>query len=139
LTSIFCESTFVYMRIHEYFTYIITNQTKTVLYTGITNSLGRRLSEHYFNGTNQKTFTGRYKCCYLLYFETYQYVQDAIFREKQIKKMNRKKKEKLIETKNPCWLFLNETIMVWPPVAADRTAAALADPYVTRLKAGSSG
>jgi len=103
------------MRQYNFYTYILTNDERKVLYTGITNDLDRRLTEHYF-GTDQKdSFTYRYKCFYLLWFERYQYVNHAIEREKEIKGWKRDKKIKLIETENPNWIFLNTEIMEWPP------------------------
>ncbi len=100
---------------HQYFTYIITNLNKTVLYTGVTNNLPARIAEHYFNQGKQETFAGKYNCFYLLYFKSFQYIEDAIAWEKRIKGWNRKKKEELILTENPQWKFLNEGIMEWPP------------------------
>ncbi len=57
---------------HNYFVYIITNFKKTVLYTGVTNDFERRLTEHFINRNNDKTFAGKYKCHYLLWFERFQ-------------------------------------------------------------------
>jgi len=97
------------MRFHNYFVYIITNQNKTVLYTGVTNDLQRRIYEHqhgHFPG-----FTKKYNCHYLLYFEYFENITEAIDREKQIKKYRREKKELLINSLNPEWRFLNEEIM----------------------------
>jgi putative endonuclease len=51
----------------NYFTYILTNKTKTVLYTGVTNNLKRRLFEHKEDALGQKkTFAGKYNCHYLV-------------------------------------------------------------------------
>jgi putative endonuclease len=85
----------------SYHVYIITNYNKTVFYTGITNNLQERLMEHYSNRGNPIFFAGKYHCCYLLHFESYKYVFDAIDREKEIKGWSRKKKEKLIKEENP--------------------------------------
>jgi putative endonuclease len=99
------------MRQYDFYTYILANYNKTVLYTGVTNGLEKRLYEHYF-GTDQKdSFTSKYKCFYLLYYERYQYVNHAIEREKEIKGWTRAKKVKLIEQENPDWRFLNSDIM----------------------------
>ncbi|MEO7211838.1 GIY-YIG nuclease family protein [Mucilaginibacter sp.] len=104
------------MRQYNFYTYILTNYNKTVLYTGVTNGLEKRLYEHYF-GTDQKdSFTSKYKCFYLLYYERHQYVNHAIEREKEIKGWTRAKKNKLIEQENPGWRLLNSDIMDWPPV-----------------------
>jgi putative endonuclease len=94
--------------VHNYFVYIITNKAKTVLYTGVTNNLERRLSEHDEPSNNR--FTGKYNCRYLLYWERFQYVDDAIAREKQIKGWRRQKKVLMINGFNPNWEFLNERI-----------------------------
>ena len=96
------------MRKHEYYVYIVTNPKKTVLYIGVTNSLSRRLVEHYENRGKQETYAGKYHCYNLIYFEEFKYVNDAIAREKQLKKWNRKKKEWLVNMKNPDWVFLND-------------------------------
>jgi putative endonuclease len=77
-----------------------------------------RLYEHYFglNNTDQKiSFTTKYKCFYLVWYERHQYIQHAIEREKEIKGWVREKKIKLIEEENPNWEFLNQSIMDWPP------------------------
>jgi putative endonuclease len=105
-------------KIHrQYYIYIVTNFNKTTLYTGVTNNLSARLSEHWQNRHSYKTFAGRYSCYNLVYFETFKYVNDAIAREKQIKKFNRKKKNQLIHNQNPDWTFLNEKICGnWPPI-----------------------
>jgi putative endonuclease len=99
----------------QFYTYILTNRFKTVLYTGITNSLPRRLQEHYFERGSPKTFAGKYNCHWLIYYEIFKYVRDAISREKQIKGWTRAKKNELIDTQNPSWKFRNTEIMVWPP------------------------
>jgi putative endonuclease len=103
------------MNHHQYFIYILTNSTKTVLYTGVTNNLPQRITEHYINRGSKKSFTGKYNCHYLIYFEKTQYVDIAIKREKQIKGWTRAKKVALINTSNPQWNFLNNEVMVWPP------------------------
>lgn len=96
------------MRKYEYFVYILTNIHKTVLYTGVTNDLARRLAEHTINEPN--TFTGRYNCVFLLYHEKHRYIDKAIAREKEIKGWRRVKKESLINEFNPGWLFLNDEL-----------------------------
>ncbi len=91
------------VEMHNYYVYITTNPGKTVLYIGVTNNLQRRLSEHRENRNNKLKFTGRYFCYNLLYYEEYKYINDAISREKEIKKWRREKKENLINTLNPKW------------------------------------
>lgn len=96
------------MESHNYYVYITTNPQKTVLYTGATNDLDRRLSEHLHNCNTLKTsFTGRYFCYNLIYYECYSDQRAAFAREQQIKKWARWKKEELINYFNPGWRFLN--------------------------------
>ncbi|MCH7513643.1 MAG: GIY-YIG nuclease family protein [Bacteroidetes bacterium] len=99
----------------DYVVYIVTNPIKTVLYTGITNDIAQRLVEHYMERGKPSTFTGRYYCYNLLFYEGYQYVEDVIAREKEIKKWRRAKKEALITNFNPKWGFLNINILKWTP------------------------
>nr|WP_316803951.1 GIY-YIG nuclease family protein [Pedobacter nototheniae] len=90
---------------------MLTNKNKTVLYTGVTNDLAVRLSQH-IEGTGGKfAFTKKYNCYYLVYFERYQYIQHAIEREKEIKGWTRAKKNALIELENKEWNFLNNEIL----------------------------
>ncbi len=96
------------MQSRNYYIYITTNPEKTVLYTGVTNDLDRRMEEHLAdNNESQKTFAGKYFCYNLIYYEYYAHIEWAIAREKQIKGMSRKKKEALIAKFNPQWRFLN--------------------------------
>ena len=85
--------------IHQYWIYIMSNKTRSVLYIGITNDLYRRFIEH--KNETIEGFTKRYKCHHLLYYEEYNNINDAIEREKQLKAWRREKKERLIETCNP--------------------------------------
>jgi len=97
---------------HNYFVYIVTNKYRKVIYTGVTNDLAVRLWQHREETLNNKskTFVGRYKCINLIYHEQFEYIQEAIDREKEIKGWTRKKKETLIESTNPTWRFLNDEI-----------------------------
>lgn len=99
----------------EYFTYIVTNQNRNVLYVGVTNDLPKRIAEHYFNSGRASSFAGKYNCHYLLYFKSFKYINDAIAFEKRIKGWSRKKKDELIVSVNPGWESLNANIMAWPP------------------------
>lgn len=103
------------MRQYNFYTYILTNHNRKILYTGVTNDLERRLQEHYFGDDNSNSFTFKYKCFYLVWFERHQYIDHAIEREKEIKGWVRAKKTKLIEEENPTWNFLNNEVMEWPP------------------------
>jgi putative endonuclease len=96
---------------HNYFTYITTNKTKRVLYTGVTNALARRMHEHEQDAKKDKeTFAGRYNCFHLVYYERHQYIEYAIAREKEIKGSSRAKKLAMIESMNPEWRFLNNEV-----------------------------
>jgi putative endonuclease len=92
-------------RDHQYFVYMMASRTH-VLYCGMTNSLDRRVSEHKAGTT--PGFTADYRCERLVWFERYQYVRNAIAREKEIKTWTRAKKIALIEEQNPSWSDLSE-------------------------------
>jgi putative endonuclease len=100
----------------QFYVYILTNELKTVLYTGVTNNLQQRIVEHYQNRGQPQTFCGRYNVYYLLYFESGRYINDAIAREKEIKGWRREKKMQLIATTNAELNFLNKELFgKWPP------------------------
>ena len=94
----------------QYYVYILSNNHKNVIYIGVTNDLIRRVYEHK-NHLDKGSFTSRYNVENLVYFEATTDVESAIAREKQIKGWNRKRKEKLIEAKNPNWNDLYESIL----------------------------
>ena len=90
---------------------MVTNTYKTTLYFGMINNLQRRLSQHYTDGQNAKlSFAGKYNCYYLVYYESFENVSNAIRREKELKKWRRAKKERLIQEFNPDWDFLNDSV-----------------------------
>ena len=92
------------MKSKDYYVYIMASDTGT-LYTGVTNDLVRRISEHQqgiFEG-----FTKKYKCHKLIFYENYSDIKQAISREKQIKNWNRDKKQELIKKINPHWQDLS--------------------------------
>jgi putative endonuclease len=91
---------------HTYYVYILTNYTRTVVYTGVTNDLPRRLLDHIEERNHG--FSWKYKCKYLIYYERFQYIKDAIAREKEIKKWRREKKDNLINKFNPERKSLND-------------------------------
>lgn len=90
-----------------YFVYIMTNKRHTVLYTGVTNNLEERVFDHKVK-RNKKSFAARYNCDQLAYFEEYVNVNEAIHREKQLKKYLREWKNKLIKNLNPEWVDLSK-------------------------------
>ena len=93
----------------SYFVYISTNYTNTVLYTGITNNLERRIAEH--QSESIEGFTKRYHVTKLVFYEEFQNVTDAIGAEKKIKGWTRKKKIELIQDLNPDWKDLSKNIL----------------------------
>jgi len=84
-----------------YYIYITASVTR-VLYIGITNNLYRRILQHK-KSTITKSFTHKYKVNRLVYYEEFEYINEAIEREKQLKKWRREKKVNLIESANPGW------------------------------------
>ena len=89
------------MLTHQYYVYIMTNYTNTVLYTGVTNNLMRRACEHKSQTT--PGFTRHYHVTKLVYYETCHDITAAIAREKQIKGGSRQNKIRLIKSINPDW------------------------------------
>ena len=90
----------------QYFVYIMTNAYNTVLYTGVTNDLHRRVLEH--RSGKGSVFTKKYNVTKLVFYESGEDVNVAIFREKQIKAGSRQKKDDLINSLNPEWKDLLE-------------------------------
>ncbi len=86
---------------HTYYVYLLTNANYTVLYTGVTNDLTRRVAEH--KAGSHDGFTKKYSVHKLVCFETYASITEAIAREKQIKAGSRARKLALINTANPNW------------------------------------
>ena len=97
---------------YNFWVYIITNRTHTVLYIGMTNDLARRIGEHR-EGIGAG-FPTAFRCKKLIYYEHYRYVQDAIAREKQLKNWSRVKKVALIQTLNPNWNDLDPDVLQDP-------------------------
>ena len=90
----------------SYFVYIIANYTHKVLYTGVTNNLELRVLQH--KNKIVEGFTSRYNCNQLLYYQVFNFAQEAIDAEKKIKGWVRAKKDKLINDFNPGWKDLSE-------------------------------
>ncbi len=89
--------------------YIMTNKNNTVLYTGVTSNLLKRIADHKEH-LHPKSFTAKYNLVKLVYYEEFSDIQTAIVREKQIKAGSRKKKLDLINKKNPHWEDLYDSI-----------------------------
>ena len=94
----------------QYYVYILATNDNKVIYTGVTNDLRRRVYEHR-NSMEPASFTTRYHVHKLVYFECTGDVYSAIEREKQIKSWNRKRKNKLVESKNQEWKDLYPSIL----------------------------
>ncbi len=92
--------------------YILTNKYHTVLYTGVTSDLKKRIYQHK-NKEFKSSFTANYKYDKLVYFENFIRIEEAIAREKQIKGGSRKAKEELINSFNPEWKDLWEVVKDW--------------------------
>src|SRR5436309_806846 len=126
------------MREHRYLMYMLTNTVRHPIYTGVSNSVMRRHPEHK-GKDDANSFTARYNLNRLVYFEKFQYINNAITREKQVQRWSRTKKIALIESMNPKW---NDLSREWgkpirnldpsTPVAA--TFARDDNPLLIRLK-----
>ena len=93
---------------HRYWVYIITNKPRGALYIGVTGGIEDRMERH--TARKGSKFAARYNCTQLVYLEEFQYVNDAIAREKQLKRWHRQWKINLIEEQNPEWKNL------WSPL-----------------------
>jgi putative endonuclease len=91
---------------NEYFVYMLSNKYNTVLYTGVTNNIKRRVYEHKTKALSG--FTSLYNCSKLVWYEQFININLAISREKQLKNWKRVWKNDLIEKENPEWKDLAE-------------------------------
>ena len=92
--------------------YIMANKRNGTLYTGVTSDLKKRVYEHKTKHYPD-SFTAKYNCNMLVYFQNFDNIEQAIHEEKRIKGGNRKNKLKLIESINPNWKDLWEDIEKW--------------------------
>ncbi len=97
------------MKNHEYFVYILTNKKYGTLYTGVTSNLEQRIRAH--KQKQIEGFTKKYSLNQLVYYEVFNYIDQAIHREKQIKHYKREYKYNLIEKQNPSWQDLAENLI----------------------------
>ena len=88
--------------------YILANDYKGTIYTSVTSNLIKRLEQ--YQSSKNKSFVSRYNCKNLVYYEQYDSIINAISREKQIKAGSRQQKINLIESVNPTWMDLSNTI-----------------------------
>ena len=87
-------------REYNFYVYILSSRSRD-LYIGVTNNLRARVAQH--REKRPGTYTARYDIGRLVYFERFQYIRNAIAREKELKDWNRKLKIALIEKDNPTW------------------------------------
>jgi len=92
----------------KHYVYIMTNKNKNVLYIGVTNNLRRRVLEH--ENRLDNGFSWKYNCHYIIYYEEYRSINEAIKREKELKGWRRSKKDALITSVNPQSIFLNDRV-----------------------------
>ncbi len=85
----------------NYAVYIVSNNTRSTIYIGVTNDLRLRLQQH--RAAEHDSFAVRYHCVHLVFYEVFREVRDAIAREKQLKGWRREKKNVLISKMNPDW------------------------------------
>jgi putative endonuclease len=97
------------MEERQYCVYIMTNAHHTVLYTGVTNDLQRRVVEH---REGKRGFTKKYNVSKLVYFECGDDIHAALNREKQIKAGSRRKKLELVNGLNPEWKDLFDEFFI---------------------------
>jgi putative endonuclease len=94
----------------QFYVYILSSKRNGTLYIGVTSELAKRIWEH--KSKLVKGFTEKYGVDKLVYYEVYASAENAILREKQLKKWNRPWKLRLIEEKNPNWIDLFDEIKI---------------------------
>ena len=105
------------MREHSYWVYILSSRSHT-LYIGVTNNLRIRIAQH--RQQTPGTHTAKYKITRLVHFERFQYIHNAIVREKELKHWTRAQKIALIESTNPTWEeLMPEEHVIATPTNAD--------------------
>ena len=94
---------------HTYYIYIITNKHRSTFYIGVTHNLKQRLDEHKLNvQIKAKTFAAKYNLEFLVHYEKFNWIQEAISREKELKGWKRDRKLELIKEFNSSFEFLND-------------------------------
>jgi putative endonuclease len=94
---------------NDYYVYILANKKNGTLYVGVTNNLLKRVYEH--RNDLIKGFTKKYQVHRLVYYERTNGIEDALNREKKLKRWKRKWKLELIEKENPEWVDLYEKLV----------------------------
>jgi len=117
------------------YTYIMGNPGHTVLYTGVTADIEARVWQHKHGQGGM--FTAQYNCCWLLWFEAFERIKDAIARESRIKNWQRAWKLKFVKKENP--VFRDLAADWFTSTIPDHTDCPSASPPGFRLKAGMTG
>ena len=91
--------------------YMMTNPNNSTIYTGVTSNLLKRVQEHKTK-TYETSFTAKYNCIKLVYYQFFSTIEEAIAEEKRIKGGNRTQKENLINNINPEWNDLYEGLLL---------------------------
>jgi putative endonuclease len=94
--------------VKTFYVYLLSNRSRSVLYTGVTNSLERRIWFH--RNSAAESFTKKYRVDRLVYYEAFDEARSAISREKEIKGWRREKKNDLVGTLNPTWKDLSSEL-----------------------------
>ncbi len=92
------------------YVYILSSPNRGTLYTGVTSKLVARIWEHK-NKAYRQSFTSRYNCVVLVYYDAFETIESAIAEEKRLKGSSRKYKEELIDAMNPTWRDLYDDIL----------------------------
>lgn len=92
--------------------YMMASLNNNALYTGVTTDLQKRVQEHK-NKVYTNSFTAKYNCIKLVYYNNFSTIGEAILEEKRIKGGNREQKEKLVKSINPQWKDLWEEVKKW--------------------------
>ena len=111
------------MKQHCYYVYLLTSSSRRLLYTGVARDLAKRLMQH---RDGESGFTAKYKVFRLVYYESFEWIQHAIDREKQIKGWKRQRKEELVRNMNPRWEDFAPRfgLEVWPKPQGPEVAEA---------------
>ena len=103
----------------EYYVYILASEKNGMLYVGMAEDIAKRTVRH--KGRQANEFTAKYDVLKLVYYEKHKSLEEAVKREKQLKKWRRQWKMKLIEKQNPEWQdFFGEVINTGPPARCAR-------------------
>jgi putative endonuclease len=95
---------------NQFYVYFITNKHNSVIYTGFSDDLYRRIIEH--KEKLNPGFSKKYNCNKLVYYEEFDNAEEALQRERQLKRYKRKWKEDLINSMNPSWRDFIEDFIV---------------------------